>query len=167
MKVFYSELCWDPFVNPVLVCVQCVPSRLGASMHYSWTWSYNVWPRGHWKCGKHTFSVSLSSRLLFMSTKWEIHLCAALKILWKEMYKSYSMRSMFYDRNFVAGKLWSHMKLFCWTAFVGLPAPTEVIKDWPQSRCARPLDIFISVMRAKLARPGRAVTIHRARTKCL
>ncbi len=83
------------------------------------------------------------------------------------MYKSYSMRSMFYDRNFVTGKLWSHMKLFCWTAFVGLPAPTEVIKDWPQSRCARPLDIFISVMRAKLARPGRAVTIHRARTKCL
>lgn len=65
------------------------------------------------------------------------------------MDKSYQVKSMFYDMNFVAEIVEGHESICHLNACFGLPTPIEVITDWPQSECVRPLDIFISVMWVK------------------
>ncbi len=112
-----------PLCEPcVLVCVQCGAVTAGCVYALQLDLKLLCLTQGAlkvWETYLQCLSVQQNS---FHQHKWEINLCAALKILWKELYKSYSVRIMFYGRNFVGGKLWRHIKLFmlfegiCWTA---------------------------------------------------
>lgn len=170
MKVYYSELFWYPFVNPVLVCVQCGVVTAGC-----------------------VYALQLDLKLLCLTQRalkvWETYLqCLSVQQnsfhLHKMRNKSYVQHWKYYGKRCISLTQWEEVcfmigtllegncggtlnYLCCLRAFVGLPAPIEVITDWLQSRCVWPLDIFLSVMWAKLTLSGRAVTIHRAKTKCL